>query len=222
MQTQSNPGDGKEKDNPVKGPKYMVVIEGKEFLWNRDTITTEEIAALGGFTLADGVIEIDADNVERTLAPGETVNLKPGHGFSKKVRWKRGDLFNARVQAELELLRQRYPAIEVNGTWVRIPDFALPAGWNRASTDVAVQIPQNYPGGPPYGIYVPSGIRFKDEMPSEYQDAAANQPSFGGTWGVFSWTPESGAWAQPTQDIVSGPNLLNWVLGFKVRFEQGK
>ena len=222
MEAQSNQGVGKEEDNPGSGPKYLVVIEGKEFPWDRDTITTEQIAALGGFPVSDGVIEIDADNVERTLIPNETVNLKPGHGFSKKVRWKRGDLFTARVQAELELLRQRYPALEVNGAWVRIPDIPLPAGWNRVTTDVAIQIPQNYPGGPPYGIYVPNGLRFKDEMPGEYQDAAANQPPFSGTWGVFSWTPESGAWAQPTQGIVSGPNLLNWALGFRVRFEQGK
>lgn len=210
------------KDNPGSGPKYLVVVEGREFPWDRDTITTEEIASLGGFPVSSGVIEIDADNVERTLAPNETVNLKPGHGFSKKVRWKRGDLFTARVQAELELLRQRYPSLDVNGVWVRIPGFPLPAGWNRPSTDVAIQIPQNYPGGPPYGIYVPSGLKFKEQMPSEYQDVAANQPPFGATWGVFSWTPESGTWAQPTQDIVSGPNLLNWVTGFKARFDQGK
>ena len=33
---------------------------------------------------------IDADNNELTLAPGEVVDLKPGMGFSKKVRFKRG------------------------------------------------------------------------------------------------------------------------------------
>ena len=72
------------------GPKYFVNIDGKEHQWSKDTITTEEIAKLGGFAVADGVIEIDADNNERTMKPGETVKLKPGHGFSKKIRWKRG------------------------------------------------------------------------------------------------------------------------------------
>jgi hypothetical protein len=210
------------RDNPGNGPKYIVMIEGKEFPWDRDMITTEQIATLGGFQASTGVIEVDADNIERTLAPNETVELRPGHGFSKKVRFKRGDLFTARVQAELELLRKRYPSLQVNDAWLRIPDYPLPTGWNRDTTDVAIQIPQNYPGGPPYGIYVRSGLRFKDEMPGEFQDTAANQPPFGGGWGVFSWTPESGGWAQPTEDIVSGPNLLNWVLGFKARFDQGK
>jgi hypothetical protein len=72
------------------GPKYIVNIEGTEYPWEKDFITTEEIAALGGWDVSIGVIEIDADNNERTLAPGEVVRLKPGQGFSKKIRWKRG------------------------------------------------------------------------------------------------------------------------------------
>jgi hypothetical protein len=36
------------------------------------------------------VIEVDQENVERTLAPGEVIEVKPGHGFGKKHRWKRG------------------------------------------------------------------------------------------------------------------------------------
>ena len=72
------------------GPKFFLDIEGDLKPWDRDTITTEEIANLGGWNVSQGVIEIDRDNNERTLAPGEVVNLKPGHGFSKKVKWKRG------------------------------------------------------------------------------------------------------------------------------------
>ena len=45
---------------------------------------------LGGWELSQGVIEVDKDNNERTLAPGEVVQLKPGLGFGKKHRWKRG------------------------------------------------------------------------------------------------------------------------------------
>lgn len=73
-----------------KGKKYYVNIEGAEYPWDDATITTEEIAQLGGWDPAIGVIEIDKDNNERTLQPGEVVELKPGHGFAKKIRWKRG------------------------------------------------------------------------------------------------------------------------------------
>jgi len=78
------------ESNKGKGPKDYVNIEGKVFPWESGTITTEEIAGLGGWDPAIGVIEIDKENNERTLQPGEIVELKPGHGFAKKIRWKRG------------------------------------------------------------------------------------------------------------------------------------
>jgi len=73
-----------------KDPKYVLVIEGKEFPWDEDTITPAQIAHLGGWDVSQGVIEVDKDNNERTLAPNEVVELKPGLGFGKKHKWKRG------------------------------------------------------------------------------------------------------------------------------------
>lgn len=72
------------------GPKYFVDIEGHNFPWAQDTITTERIAQLGGWDSSQGVILIDKDNNERQLNPGEVVELKPGQGFAKKVRFRRG------------------------------------------------------------------------------------------------------------------------------------
>lgn len=83
----------KKDDTPpenAQGPKYFVNIEGTLHPWPSDTITTEQIAELGGWDASVGVIEIDQENNERTLQPGEAVHLKPGQGFSKKIRWKRG------------------------------------------------------------------------------------------------------------------------------------
>ena len=74
---------------PKAGPKFQIDIEGKLHDWDRDTITTEEIIRLGGWEASAGAIEIDKDNVERTLKPGEVVQIKPGHGFAKKIRFKR-------------------------------------------------------------------------------------------------------------------------------------
>jgi hypothetical protein len=82
-----------EKERPASeghGPKFELDIEGTIHPWDHDTITTEEIIQLGGWDPSQGAIEIDKDNVEHTLTPGQVVDLKPGHGFSKKVHWKRG------------------------------------------------------------------------------------------------------------------------------------
>lgn len=74
-----------------QGPKFFLDIEGEQKAWDKETITTEEVAALGGWDISQGVILIDMkDNTERTLKPGEVVELKPGMGFPKKVKFKRG------------------------------------------------------------------------------------------------------------------------------------
>lgn len=72
------------------GPKFFLNIEGKKFEWDEWTITTEKIIELGGWDPSQGAIIVDEDHVERTLQPGEVVELKPGLGFYKNVAFKRG------------------------------------------------------------------------------------------------------------------------------------
>ena len=73
------------------GPKHFINIEGTTYPWHEDTITTEQIIGLGGWEASQGAIVVDKDGNERTLQPGETIELKPGMGFGKKVHFKRGD-----------------------------------------------------------------------------------------------------------------------------------
>ena len=68
----------------------QVCIEDVLHPWSRRTITTEEIATLGGWEVSQGVIEVDSDQNERTLAPKEVVELRLGVSFGKKLRFKRG------------------------------------------------------------------------------------------------------------------------------------
>lgn len=203
------------------GPKYYINIEGTEYSWPKDTITTEEIIELGGWDVSLGVIEIDKENNERTLHPGEVIQIKPGHGYSKKIRWKRGKI-HTRIDQELELLRRYYPSLQYNpnGQWILIPYYPLPLGWSRETTDVAFQIHVTFPANPPYGIYVPMGIRFQNTFPKNYKEPTDVQVPFDGKWGIFSWQPDNGQW-RAKGDLVSGSNLLNWVRGFAKRFQEG-
>ena len=132
-------------------------------------------------------------------------------------------MIQERIGQELVLLRQRFSELEYReeGFWIRIPSYPLPAGWNRSSTEVAFQIPSAYAGTPPYGIYTPIGLQFNALKPHNYVEPTSTQPPFEGTWGIFSWTPESGEW-RPTSDLSSGSNLLNWVIGFADRFREGQ
>ena len=73
------------------GPKFFVNIESEEYPWDRPTITVLEIRLIGRLPADQPVIEINLeDNTERTLTECEVVELKPGHAFAKKVRYKRG------------------------------------------------------------------------------------------------------------------------------------
>ena len=74
----------------IEVPTTTLCIEGKEFPWPYDEITTKQIAELGGWDPSLGVIEIDAENNERTLAPDEVIKVTPDLNFGKKHRWKRG------------------------------------------------------------------------------------------------------------------------------------
>ena len=78
-------------DNEGQGPKYEVDIEGSIHEWDRGTITTAEIIALGGWSPDQGVVEVNLKTQEEVnLAADAVVELKPGHGFSRKLRFRRG------------------------------------------------------------------------------------------------------------------------------------
>jgi hypothetical protein len=77
-------------DQTQAGKKFYLWIEDREFGWDRETITVPEIRELGNLPADLPVVEILPDNTERTLAENEIVELKPGHRFGKKIRFKRG------------------------------------------------------------------------------------------------------------------------------------
>jgi hypothetical protein len=74
-----------------QGPKYQINIEGKLFDWDEGSISVPQLRELGGIPADQPMMEIDLEtNVERTLAEDEIVELKPGQGFAKKVKYQRG------------------------------------------------------------------------------------------------------------------------------------
>lgn len=206
------------------GPKRFIVIEGVEMPWDANTITTEQIAELGDWDPKQGVIEVDEDNNERTLTPGEVIEIKPGHGFGKKHRWKRG-LMRERIVAEFESLKAEFADAEYlehqGDDWFRLPQYRCPAGWRLGEQDAAVvpvafKIAANYPVGEPYGFAVPMEFNFKGAAPTNA--AATVTPPFGGTWRLFSWAPDG--WFA-TGDPRKGSNLVRWAHSFRQRLQEG-
>lgn len=206
-----------EESDRGRGPRFCMNTEGVEHSWDERTITTEQIAGLGGWDPAVGVIEVDLrENTERTLAPGEVIELRPGQAFCRKIRFRRG-LVSERHDAELAMLQDHFSGVEFREGWFRIPEYLLPAGWNQRAIATAFKRNPGHPGAAPYGIYVPGGLRVNGKMPSNYAEPASEQPPFGGTWGVLSWQPS--AWSGATEQVV-GWSLVDWARGFSVRFSE--
>jgi len=133
-------------------------------------------------------------------------------------------MMNERLEQELMLLRKYFRDVEVDDKlqWICIPGYKLPEGigWNKETISVCIEVKTGFPGVAPYGIYVPSDLRFNKLEPKDWQANANNRPSFPGAWGMLSWTPVE-PW-QPGSDVTTGSNLLNFVLSFKDRFLAGQ
>ena len=74
----------------IERPGCVLSIEGREISWPEDTITARQLADLGGWDVAEGVVEVDQFGNERTLDANEEVELGRNCSFGKLHRWKRG------------------------------------------------------------------------------------------------------------------------------------
>jgi len=79
-----------EHDDAKDGKKFYVNIEGTEYPWAKETITTREIRELGSLPPELPIVEEFPDGTERTLSEDEVVELKPGHRYGSAPKFKRG------------------------------------------------------------------------------------------------------------------------------------
>jgi hypothetical protein len=126
-----------------------------------------------------------------------------------------------RLEEEYRLLLQRCPEAQYQseGRWFLVPDFALPEGWSQRKITLVFQLPEAYPTSPPYGFYVPSGLRFNGNLPGNFTDPAAAAPPIGtGPWAFFSGNPDT--WT-PSASAAEGANVVIWLTAIGERFKEG-
>jgi len=122
-----------------------------------------------------------------------------------------------RIEIEITLLTIKFGEVEYyeESGLILIKNYKIPKGWNRASTDVLLTIPTGYPTASPYAFKASSGLRLDpDRMPSNYSEG---QTALEKQWGQFSISVEE--W-KPTEDVVSGHNLLTFMIGVRKRLEE--
>lgn len=68
----------------------FIDIEGREYEWDKSTITVPEIRSLGNIPADQPIVQEAPDGTERTLVENEVVELKPGHRHGRAPKYKRG------------------------------------------------------------------------------------------------------------------------------------
>ena len=200
--------------------KYFVCIEGKTFPWPDSTILAEQIAELGGWDFSLGVIEIDKDQNERRLQPGEAVSLKGGLSFCKKQSWKRGLNVESRIAQELRLVEQNYPVVLYKNVetvhWFYVEGLVLPEPLTPSRIKVCFSVTAGHPVTKPYGFFMQEGIK-RGDLILDFK-APPHLPPFEGLWRFKSW--DAPHW-KPGPDVVSGDNLWGWVRSFRQGIAEG-
>jgi len=69
---------------------YFPNIEGKDYPWDKDTITCAEIRSLAKLPQELPLVEEFPDGREKTLTENDIVLLRPGHRFGRAPKFKRG------------------------------------------------------------------------------------------------------------------------------------
>jgi hypothetical protein len=75
---------------PEKGKKYTFFVDDREFHVDEPTITGGEIMDLAGIARDVGIVLINEDGTQQSIAADEVIELKPGRRFKKAPRFKRG------------------------------------------------------------------------------------------------------------------------------------
>ena len=95
-----------------------------------------------------------------------------------------------------------------NGSWVMFYDFALPAGYNHASTHILLQLPPDYPQTPPDWFYLDMGVRRRDgKHPHIIDTGVGHRPTQEG-WSTGSLHIHTVTW-RPTSDPLTGHSLVS-------------
>ena len=72
------------------GKTYYINIEGREYLWDSETITVKRLRTLAKLSAGLPIVEEFPDGTEKTLLDSDTILLKPGHRYGRAPKFKRG------------------------------------------------------------------------------------------------------------------------------------
>ena len=123
-----------------------------------------------------------------------------------------------RIRVEVLLLAIAFDEANLDEkcfTWVHVPRFPLPRGWNRGVSGLLIELPSAYPQVGPDGFYLDVGLRDRrGRTPGHYFEKEGSHSKHahkGWAWYCLHQEPVSkGGW-RATSDLMAGDNLLKYV-----------
>ncbi len=116
-----------------------------------------------------------------------------------------------RIIQEALLLAKQFNVVEYDdedGRWVHVPQFPLPAGWDRQTTGLLLILPNGYPHVPPNGFYIDRFLRTCSggRIDHYFEQEGSYNPFANQGWGWFCVHLNQGIW-RPTGNVLYGDNL---------------
>ena len=127
----------------------------------------------------DRMVVVRNGGKRRICKDGQAIRVQRGDIFSYMPVYEPGNQ-NIRLQLEVYALRIAYPEVtydEDNFLWVCVHDFDLPPGLNKKISDLLIEVPPNYPFGPPTNFFLDQTVRTLEGKTLEhyYPDRSHNK-----------------------------------------------
>ena len=194
-----------EDDNPCLRKPVSPTVNEQELQPDqrlpRAKLTFEQLAALDpDFEPGDGFFVAMRDVPDAPVTPGMRVLVQDDDRFYTSPCGNVG--FNMKLQADLEVLRERQGTVECIDDGARsliiVRALELPLHWNRSYTDILFQVPQGYPLSALDMFWVTPGLALADGR--QPQNADQIESYAGQAWQRFSWHYPPGHRWNPAMD----------------------
>lgn len=157
--------------------RRTITINGRQVPVYDDELTGDDVKALAGIAEDDRdkrqvVVQQPDRNV---LVPDhDAIRVVPDAVFTHHARHSKAAVTatvrSRRLQRELAVVRRLFPQAEAASdlSWVLIPDYTLPHGWEPSLTTILIVPPPNYPEAGPDGFYLGDRLRRHGRTPGHY------------------------------------------------------
>lgn len=179
-------------DNPSLRHPIRIKLNGhqvaQEQAFHRPKVTADDIRRLDPNAQPSDAVVLDLRGLADEILPPDGRLILTRHDEFLTVPCGNVGL-QTLIEQQLEEVRQHFPLARLEQTpqcgYLVVPDYPLPAHWDRNRTTLMVMVPHGYPLAALDMFWVNPHLRLRDGR--EAQAANCFEQHMGDTWQRFSW-----------------------------------